>query len=425
MKYKNIYIIILVFIISCNKYDGPYYETIENYYFNKIGNEQKTFANNYFTNSIGINIQQITGENSINDLRAKFSVISGGGCVDNENVDFINNIASTKWKSGNSTCKQQVKVDITNKKNEILANIIIDGFAFRENVWDTVTIAPDNAVHDLLADTIANNTFIIANGQLYKQGINYFDWVYQNPGLNSPFSLDIDKNGTIYLCNWQGEIFKSINNGNSWTSCSKPITEHPYFYYMTVTADGYIWASTPEYEYSLRYSKDEGQTWINNTAGLDANELICDIFRLSNGNILLYSLNTNLYKSIDDGESWEAIETPPTSTRIYVTNKDEIIAFNQENGATIFKSTDLGQTFKKVYNVNKGYMPSSGQVIQKINNNYYILLSHFGILKTTDFENFEVFWDNPNVFNLYRNHEGVLIVREFGSDLVYYHNGNH
>ena len=422
MKYKYFFIIILIFTIACNKYDGPFVETTESYNFSKAGNEQKTFVGDYFSDSIRVYLYSINGKYPEADLSAKFTIVAGGGSVDNNNINFKNNYVSTKWKSGNSGGRQQVRIDIIVDNNEILNSIFMDAYAFRENVWDTVTTEPINSIQDIIADTIAKQTLMISNCRIYKQDTDYFNWLEQNnPVQNCPFSLDIDNNGTIYLSGWSGDIYKSTNGGNSWLPCTKPIEGHPYYYYMTVTPAGYIWASSPEYEYSLHCSRNGGQTWSKDTIGLQPKELIGDIFRLGNGDILFYSLNMHLYKSTDDGKSWESMQSPEYSTKLYVTDNDEIIMFNQENGLSIHKSTDLGQTYTKVYNVMPEYGTSMSKIIQKWKGVYYILIPGYGIIKTVDFENFETFWRNTDIVFLYMDHSGVLIAKEMNSDTAYYY----
>ena len=421
MNIKYSYILILLIAVSCNKYEGPFLETTENYSFSKYGDGQKTLAGNYFEDAIGIVVYNNLTYSTNEELSALFTVIAGDGTVDDNMIDFNNGYVSTRWKSGGTSNKQQVRIDIFNKNKKMLNSIFINSFAFRENVWDTVTIDPDKSIRDILADTITKQTFMISNCLLHTQKVNYFEWEADQPqNFNCPFGLYKDENGIIYLNNWSGEIFKSVDYGNNWLSCTKPIEEHSYFYYMTVTEDGYIWTSTPEYEYSLRCSRDGGQSWSADTIGLKPKELIGDIFRLSNGDILFHSLNMHLYKSTNDGKSWETMQSPEYSTKLYVTDKGEIIMFNQENGVSIHKSTDLGQTFTKVFSVWPEYGASMQKIIQKRGDEYYILIVGYGIIKTIDFEDFETVWRNTGIIYLYMDHSGVLITNGFNTPTYYY-----
>jgi len=419
---KYSYLLLLFIAISCSKYDGPYIENTNNYSFTKFGGGQKSFAGNYFNDTVGISVYNNLTYSSNENLRALFTIVCGGGTLNENTIDFSNGYASTKWKSGTSGNKQQLRVDIINKNEKLLNSIYINSFAFCENKWDTVTIEPDISIRDILADTISEQTFMISNGFLHAQTINYFDWeIVENQNFNNPFGLYKDNNGTIYLSNWFGEIFKSYDSGGTWAMCTKPIPNHPYYYYMTVTPNGYIWASTYEYEYSLRCSRDGGQTWSADTVGLKPFDVVGDIFSLSNGDILFHSQNLRLYKSTDDGKTWKTMQAPEYSTKLYVTDKDEIIIFNQADGFSIHKSTNLGQTYKQVYSVMPEYGTTAMEkTIVKRANEYYILIAGYGIIKTTDFESFEMVWNNTEIIYLYMNHSGVLIANGFNTPTYYY-----
>jgi hypothetical protein len=236
-------------------------------------------------------------------------------------------------------------------------------------------------------------------------------------------SLNIDAAGIIYLNNYFGQIYKSNDGGNSRNICNQPYPLHDYFNYLTVTKDGYLWTTATEIPKGLRCSRDGGSTWSADTAGLMPNELIGDIFRLNSGEILFQSLNWNLYKSIDDGKTWQTITCPLHPTKLYVTENDEIIIFNQENGGiSIYKSTDIGQSYRKVY----GIIPESWlwpwkKTIQQKGDYYFMVIPGYGIIKTKDFENFETFWRNTNIIYLFQTHEGVLIAKDFSNDKVYYY----
>jgi photosystem II stability/assembly factor-like uncharacterized protein len=423
MKLKYIYLLGLLVILSCNKYDGPSHETTKSYYFSKDGDAQKTLAGTYFPDSVKIHVSGSEYGIAAQNITAKFSIESGGGSVDASNVAIVNGIASTKWKSGAENCVQRLRADIYNIKNEYISSTYFNACAFRKGVWDSVKIGPDIQIADVLADTIAKKTWMITNTGLYVPDDIYFNWKQIYFQQVNPFSIHGDKKGYIYFSTWNGQIFKSTDSGTSWNTCSSPIPGHPYYYYMTVSNDGYLWTSTPQYNRSLRCSRDGGNTWSADTVGLLTSDLVGDIFRLSNGDILYHSSsNLKLYKSTDDGKSWKNMPCPVYSTKLFVTQKDEIIIYNQDFGITIYKSTDLGKTFKKVYNAWPEYRTTAmSKIIVKKDNYYYCLIAGFGIVRTTDFENFETFWLNKSIVYLYLTYDGVLITKGLTNNVVYYY----
>jgi hypothetical protein len=60
------------------------------------------------------------------------------------------------------------------------------------------------------------------------------------------------------------------------------------------------------------------------------------------------------------------------------------------------------------------------KIIQKKGNYYYILIPGYGIIRTPDYESFELFWRNADIVYLYQTHDGVLIAKGLNNDKVYY-----
>ncbi len=423
-RFKKIilYIFILFWstILSCNKNDGPYIEIINNYTFTKFGDKQKIKAGNYLTDSIGIIINNALYFGDEN-LSANFSIIYGEGTTETDNLFFNNYVAVTKWKTGKSTTKQELKIEIFNEDNKRINTSYFNAFAFDYNRWDTVSCLPDRNIRDVLADTIANQTLMIDYITLYRQKENYFDWEAQK-NFENIYQLQMDDAGVIYLSAYRskGIIYKSIDHGISWFECTNPIPENNDFYTIKVSPNGNIWASNNS-DNSFRCSRDGGLSWSADTIGLEKDDKIGDIFYLSTGQILFLSTNTRLYISSDDGRSWTKMQAPEYPLKLYVTNNDEIIIINQDNGISIYKSPDLGQTYSLKYSVSPIYGTSMQKSIQKVNGMYYILVPGYGILKTPDFETYDTFVKNTSMVFLYQDHTGTLIARGLQNKYAYYY----
>ncbi len=422
---KRLYFILSLFltiIASCNKYDGPYVETVEDYYFTKIGNEQKTTAGNFLPDSTGLTVSNssIQGKEK---LLAYFTIISGGGTVEPQNIEFYNHIATTRWKTGKSSSIQQLCVEIY-KDNKLINTSYLNAAAFHYNTWDTVSTVPDIHIKDILADTIAQQTLMIDYSSLYQQTENYFNWQLIR-GFYSPYHMEIDGVGNIYISAYDqyAKIFKSTDHGNSWTECQPPVHKNS-FYRIRVTANGYVWASILNEGKNLLCSRDGGNTWSVDTAGLQANDALSDIYYLSNGNILLMTSYMRLYQSIDDGKSWIEMQVPQYPLKLYVTKNDDIIIINQDNGISIYKSTDLGQTYICKITVSPEYGTTMEKSIQEINGIYYVLIPGYGIFKTTDFETYETMIKNNKMVFLYKDHTGTLIARDFVNEYTFYYKEN-
>jgi photosystem II stability/assembly factor-like uncharacterized protein len=420
MQKQIIIILMLGLITACHKYSDPYIKTLVRYSFEKSGSDQRAFAGNYLNDSISLQIINSLNYSTEERMQVQFEVIKGGGEVDHSTVitDSVG-FAYTKWKLGEKTCEQTVLARIFDPSDKLLSDIRFRAFGFRHDTWDTIQLKPDKNIYDMVADTVNNLTFMTTNNTLYKQGDNYFDWEELNTiNIKFPCTIEIDSEGTLYVGNWSGELSKSTDGGRAWITCSKPIPDYSGYFHFVVSSDKYIWVTTNGY--ALRCSRDGGETWTIDSIGLAPNELLGYVFRLSNGTLLFHSLNHNLYKSEDDGKTWSPVQTPEYSIKLYVTVKDEIILCNQLDGFSIYKSTDLGKHFHRVYQVWPEYGFLMDHVFHKFKGFYYVLVPGYGILKTGDFNTFEVYWRNTSLNNLFMDHNGALIAKDWNRDEVYY-----
>jgi len=423
MKKQIILFCIVTFISSCAKYPDPSYQTLEDYHFRKSGSDQRAFAYNYLNDSISVQIENLITNSYTKGFQVQFNVIVGGGSVDQSTVITDNNgFAYTNWKLGDETSQQFVKANVFDYTGKLLSEIDFRAFGFRFNTWDTVTTGPDIRIKDMVADTINNLTLMINNNTLYRQGNNYFDW-NEVKGINviSSRTIEIDSEGTLYLGNWDGELIKSFDQGETWLACTNPIPDYYGPFELFVTSDNYIWVTRRDH--GIRGSRDGGLTWTKDSIGLDIQDQMNDVFRLSNGTLLSLSLNKRvILKSEDDGKIWTPLNTPQSSFKIYVTENNEIIVCNYGNyGFSIYKSNDLGATYIRKYSCSPDWSISRKEhIFHKYSGIYYVLVAGYGILKTLDFESFEVYWRCFTLNDLFIDHNGVFIACDWKLNKAYY-----
>lgn len=355
-----------------------------------------------------------------NPFRIVFNVVAGGGSVSKE-VLYSDNTASaiTTWRLGDDSFEHRLRASIFKPDGDYLTSTDLVAFSFRENAWDTVSSEPDGRITALVADTVNGVTFMISGAKLYKQGSKYYIWEeVVNPVLESPRTIEIDSRGIIYVSTWNGEIIKSTDHGVSWQKCTKPYPDNPYFIFMYVSNDNYVWAF--KFDYPTLFSDDGGISWKPAASELSSHGF-GDIFRLKSGALIFHGSDCcSLFISENNGLTWTHIETPGYSNKLYVNDKEEIFICNQEGGVSILKSTDRGATFMKLYSCFPQFGTSMDNIFNRWGENYYILVPGFGILKSDDLEHYEIYWQNDQLNNLFIDHNGVLIARDWNNNTVYY-----
>lgn len=109
--------------------------------------------------------------------------------------------------------------------------------------------------------------------------------------------------------------------------------------------------------------------------GLEYREEMNDVYRLGDGSHLSLSLsNLKIMQSYDEGLSWSALNTPIYSLSFFVTENDEIIAFNQSKGFSMYKSKDYGETYEWVFSDQTEYHTTPMKnIFTKFDAGYYFV----------------------------------------------------
>lgn len=175
----------------------------------------------------------------------------------------------------------------------------------------------------------------------------YFGYYYSNPNgtSNSTLVLDIpnDLGGTI--TNYPAMTFRQNEHYVPWTTSE--FTHHPNY------SDNMIAGRLA----ALWQTKDAGQTWnilhdfgIGYVTEIEYSRSNPNVIYLINRVGVLTNSNSQIYKSLNGGQSWAPVTTPPTNDSFRFTiacnplNENEIWAAAPQgaNGSKVYRSMDGG-----------------------------------------------------------------------------------
>ncbi|MDL1976301.1 MAG: hypothetical protein LWX55_16325, partial [Deltaproteobacteria bacterium] len=186
-----------------------------------------------------------------------------------------------------------------------------------------------------------------------------------------------------------GKIYKSTDNGNSWSDTSNGLTDSRI---RSIAID----PTNPSIVYSghtngkIYKSTNKGGSWSQKSSGLGSSEVLRIIVDSSNHNTLYAALKKNgVYKSIDGGDSWSSINSGIGTTEIYdvamsPNNHDIIFAAAKNDG--IYRSTNAGGSWIKVLPdyCGKSLAIDSNSVVYAGGKSYWSSFTQTGLYRSID-----------------------------------------
>jgi photosystem II stability/assembly factor-like uncharacterized protein len=170
---------------------------------------------------------------------------------------------------------------------------------------------------------------------IYKSTNNGGSWTQINNGLTNlyVYSLATHQNDDIYAGLYL-DVCKSTNNGNSWSPTNLAAT---FIVTMDINSGGVIFAGANLL--GIYKSTDNGATWNICNNGLTT----ANIFTLSissNDDIYLGTVNGGAFRSTDEGNSWMQIGLTGYEVRCFAFAPNGDVYSGTNDG--VFKSTDNG-----------------------------------------------------------------------------------
>jgi photosystem II stability/assembly factor-like uncharacterized protein len=244
-------------------------------------------------------------------------------------------------------------------------------WAVQYNGGDNIAAIEVGSNGNGIAVTTTGNVFYTNNyGQLwlstFTAGGNF-----QATDLNTSVST-----GLVIINN---VLYKSIDNGNTWTAPintpttlsstnAKSVNIFNANNYLITDGDGNLW-----------FTSNGGSTWINNNSM--AGNSLNNCYALSNSRFIAVGDNGKIALSTNAGSTLNSLETRVTNQELWGVHHFGSTFFSVGDAGTILKSTNDGQTWN---NLNSGSTDNL-RSITVINANTAVAVGNAGaILKTTN-----------------------------------------
>lgn len=220
---------------------------------------------------------------------------------------------------------------------------------------------------------------------VYRSVDNGNSWTAANTGLPKfdVRALAISANGNIFAGMNRGGVYRSADNGGNWTRASTGLTD-TVVVALAVNASGHVFAGTAGVGSNLSgifRTTDGGGNWSKVFA---ANIGVQALAVNSRGDILAGTSGSGIQRSLDNGNSWTAINNGlydfmVNALAIYQ-SADEIFA-GLDCG--VFRSADRGDNWTSV-NTGLIYTQISSLAINQVTGHIFAGMAGCGVYRSID-----------------------------------------
>ncbi len=223
-------------------------------------------------------------------------------------------------------------------------------------------------------------------------------WAQRSSGLGSMdiYSLVVDPTDSsrIYAGSHQGSSYRSENGGNSWTSLSGGLPGHVVTWAINPETPSIIFAGVGWSDGALYRSTDDGSSWeALRYSGMPqyfgAGSVVLDPENPSNVYAAGSTLGGGIFRSRDGGDHWKNItgDIPPTQPHVHslaINPADPLELLAGTRIAGVYKTTNSGDSWTPA---NRGLAAHTVQTISTVTNSptvVYAGSNKGGILRSGD-----------------------------------------
>ncbi len=199
---------------------------------------------------------------------------------------------------------------------------------------------------DLTTNT-ADEVFVTAGNQIYKTSNQGINWDNISAGLPNVAlqAIAFDAEGRIFVGLYGQMIYRSIDNGTTWTALTNGLSNQTVYVSMAINSRGFIYAGTNGAH--IYRSLNQGDSWQRLTEGLSSPEVWA--LEIDSEDRIFAGTGNGIYISNDSGNSWSL--APQTEDNFDVNDmaldsEDHVFVTNYHGG--VWRTVDHGTTWEDI-----------------------------------------------------------------------------
>ena len=182
-------------------------------------------------------------------------------------------------------------------------------------------------------------------------------------------ALAINSSGHIFAGIWGSDIFRSVDNGDSWTAVVNLGVSYTRVHALAINSMGHIFAANSS---DIFRSTNNGDNWtLINISGINP---YIEAFAINSSDQIFVATNQGIFQSTDNGDNWTLVNSSLANTfiRAFQFNSNEHIFIGTDDG--VFHSSD---NCEHLISINSGLTNTKVHSLT-INASYYLLAGSFG-----------------------------------------------